>query len=598
MLRTMSLPLLLVLLTTTLTLAQSAPTLAPSTDRAAWWREARFGMFIHWGVYSVPADATNLKGELGAAEWYLTNKQAQIADYEKFAAQFNPTKFDAAAWVRIAKDAGMKYIVITSKHHDGFCLFDTQLTDWCITKATPFKRDPLKELADECRKQGIRLCFYHSIMDWHHPDYLPRRSWEKDTRPATGADFDRYVAYMKGQLKELLTNYGPIGVLWFDGEWEDTWTHARGADLYDYVRGLQPDILINNRVDKGRAQGGITAGGDFRGDFGTPEQEIPGTGFADGRLWESCMTINNTWGYATNDHDWKSSETLIRHLCDIAHKGGNFLLNVGPTATGEFPPEITQRLADMGAWLKHNGPAIYGTSPSPFKRLSFDGRCTRKGDTLYLHVFHWPTGGLVLTGLQTAVKSARALADGQTLEVQALPDQPNAWQIGKPTTLDAVATVVELTLAGPPVVVVSALRPDKDGMFTLKAADADVHGHAARYERGAGKDNIGYWTNPADYVTWDIEVAAAGPYAVELTYACPPESDGSTYTVSAEGTSTATSAPEGTVKSTGSWTQFETVKLGQLTLAAGKQALAVRIKALPKGAAMNLQQVRLTPAKP
>jgi len=166
MLRTMSLPLLLVLLPTTLTLAQSAPTLAPSTDRAAWWREARFGMFIHWGVYSVPADATNLKGELGAAEWYLTNKQAQIADYEKFAAQFNPTKFDAAAWVRIAKDAGMKYIVITSKHHDGFCLFDTQLTDWCITKATPFKRDPLKELADECRKQGIRLCFYHSIMDW------------------------------------------------------------------------------------------------------------------------------------------------------------------------------------------------------------------------------------------------------------------------------------------------------------------------------------------------------------------------------------------------------------------------------------------------
>ncbi|MGC8835044.1 MAG: alpha-L-fucosidase, partial [Armatimonadota bacterium] len=188
--------------------------------RTKWWREAKFGMFIHWGIYAVPADCTDLRGNKGIAEWYMSNKQMQVKDYEKFAAQFNPVKFDARKWVKTAKDAGMKYIVITSKHHDGFCMFDSKLTDYCITKATPFKRDPMKELAAECRRQGIKLGFYYSIMDWHHPDYLPRRPWEQNVRPAAGADLNRYIEYMKGQLRELLTNYGPIAILWFDGGWE------------------------------------------------------------------------------------------------------------------------------------------------------------------------------------------------------------------------------------------------------------------------------------------------------------------------------------------------------------------------------------------
>ncbi len=200
-------------------LAAAKETKEQFLQRTAWFREAKFGMFIHWGVYAVPADSMTKDGKKGIGEWYFSNKQAQMADYEKFAAQFNPVKFDAAKWVKTAKDAGMKYIVITSKHHDGFCMFDTKLTDWCITKATPFKRDPLKELSEECKKQGLRLCFYHSIMDWHHPDYLPRRAWEKDTRPAGNADLNKYIEYMKGELRELLTNYGPIGILWFDGGW-------------------------------------------------------------------------------------------------------------------------------------------------------------------------------------------------------------------------------------------------------------------------------------------------------------------------------------------------------------------------------------------
>jgi len=423
-------------------------TRAEFLKRTKWWRDAKFGMFIHWGVYAVPADATNLEGKHSIAEWYFSNKQLQMKDYEKFAYQFNPVQFDARRWVHTAKDAGMKYIVITSKHHDGFCLWDTQLTGWNIVDMSPFKRDPIRELAEECRRQGIRLCFYHSIMDWHHPDYLPRRPWEKPASPLIGASFEEYVRYMKGQLRELIQNYDPA-VLWFDGEWESTWTHEHGKDLYRYVRSLKPDILINNRVDKGR-QGmqGMTASREFMGDFGTPEQEIPPTGFPDGRLWESCMTLNDTWGYARNDHNWKSAETLIRNLCDIAHKGGNFLLNVGPTDTGEFTPETYDRLAKMGAWLRVNGAAIYATEPSPFPRLAFDGRCTRKGSTLYLHVFRWPEAGLRLPGLKTPVRSARTLA-GERLAVSLADGAP---AFSRPSRLDPYATVVEVRLAGPPVV--------------------------------------------------------------------------------------------------------------------------------------------------
>jgi alpha-L-fucosidase len=386
-------------------------TKAQHDARMQWWREARFGMFIHWGLYSIPAGEWKGKTEYG--EWIRTSAQIPLEEYNNFVKQFDPEKFNAEEWVRMAKDAGMKYITITTKHHDGFCLFDSKETDFDVM-STPFHRDIMKEISDACHKEGITMCWYHSIMDWHDPDYLPRRDWET-TRTTEGADFDRYVAHMKKQLKELLTNYGPIGVLWFDGEWESTWNPKYGKDLYNYVRSLQPDIIINNRVGAGRSgMEGFNEQGEFAGDYGTPEQEIPATGLPNVD-WETCMTMNDHWGYNKNDTNFKTSEDLLHKLADIASKGGNFLLNVGPTSEGLFPPTSVERLKDIGQWMKVNGEAIYDTKASPFKKIEW-GRCTQKalnGATrLYLHVFNWPADGkLVVPGIFNQPKQAYMLAD-------------------------------------------------------------------------------------------------------------------------------------------------------------------------------------------
>jgi len=429
-------------------LALLAPETAAEHDvRMKWWREARFGLFIHWGLYAVPAGAWGGKTVYG--EWIRNNAQIPIDVYDKFVGQFNPVKFDAREWVRMAKEAGMGYIVITSKHHDGFSIFDSKLTDFDVA-STPFRRDIIKELSDACREAGLVFCFYHSIMDWHHPDYLPRRPWEKD-RPAEGADLDRYVEYMKDQLRELLTNYGDIGVVWFDGEWESTWNEARGRDLYHYVRGLQPKTIINNRVGASRGgMEGFSASKESAGDFGTPEQQIPATGLA-GLDWETCMTMNDNWGYNARDDNWKSAEDLIRKLADIASKGGNFLLNVGPTAEGLFPQASVDRLRDIGRWMKVNGEAIYATQASPFKSLPW-GRCTRKdiegGVRLYLHVFDWPADGkLVLPGILNEPRKAYLFADaGTDLAVERADD---ALIVRIPAQApDAIDSVVVLDVAG------------------------------------------------------------------------------------------------------------------------------------------------------
>jgi alpha-L-fucosidase len=339
----------------------------------------------------------------------------------------------------------MKYIVITSKHHDGFAMYDSAVSDYDIVDRTPYKKDPMRALADEAKRQGIRFAFYYSIMDWHHPSQEMGPS-----RPGAGphsttmreGQKPAYVAYMKAQLKELVTQYDPA-VLWFDGEWVDWWTEADGKDLYAYVRSLKPSILINNRVGKGRKgmEGLNKADQEYAGDFGTPEQQIPANGLP-GVDWESCMTMNTTWGYKSYDDQWKPAETLIRNVIDTASKGGNYLLNVGPTAEGEIPAPSLERLEAIGRWMRVNGEAIYGTTASPFAAGLPWGRATVKGDRIYLHVFTWPSDGrLVVPGFTGAASRAFLLADrdrlltlersGDTLTVR-VPD----------TAPDSVASVV------------------------------------------------------------------------------------------------------------------------------------------------------------
>ena len=387
-------------------------------DRLAWWREARFGMFVHFGLYSVPGGEWN--GEfVGSHEWIRNNAHIPHEEYIRLLGKFDPKGFDADAWVSLAREAGQRYLVITTKHHEGFSLFDSAVTDYDVM-ATPFRKDIMRDIAAACRRHDVRLGWYYSIMDWYHPDYLPRRDWED--RDASGADFDRYVAFMKAQLRELLTHYGDISILWFDGQWESTWNHRLGTSLYDYCRALAPDILINDRVDAGVTPEATAAVGRPRvGDFGTPEQEVPATGLP-GVDWESCITMNDNWGWARDDHNWKSTEQLVRLLVETASKGGNLLLNVGPTGDGRFPDECIDRLHGIGRWMRDNGSAIHGSTASPFAESPF--RVTAQPHRLNIFIDGWRPGEFVLPGLRTAPAAATLLADpaSGTLSTRLSPD--------------------------------------------------------------------------------------------------------------------------------------------------------------------------------
>jgi len=365
-------------------------TVAEREARMTWWQDAGFGMFIHWGVYSIPAGVYKGEKIKGIGEWIMDRAQIPIPEYEKFVKQFNPVKFNAEQWVQIAKDAGMKYIVITSKHHDGFCLWDSKVSEYDIMDATPFNRDILQELSQACKKAGIRLCFYHSIMDWHHPD-------------AKAENFPKYrEEYLKPQIKELVTEFEDIGVLWFDGEWIKEWTEPQGQDLYNWIRNLKPDIIINNRVGKGRAgMQGMNKDSSYAGDFGTPEQEILETG-SGGLDWESCMTMNDTWGFKTHDHNWKSTTTLIHNLVDIAAKGGNYLLNVGPTSEGLIPAPSVERLAEMGEWMRVNSAVIHNTQALKTFKEGDNIRYVQSNDKKYIYAvsLNWPGKTLILKNVK------------------------------------------------------------------------------------------------------------------------------------------------------------------------------------------------------
>jgi len=377
---------------------------SPAKDgdaRMDWFRNAKFGMFIHWGVYSVPAG--EWKGKKNYAEWIQLQGKIPNGEYEKFSREFNPVKFDAKQWARVASDAGMKYMVITAKHHDGFCMYDSKETKYDIVDATPYGKDPMKPLSKACRDAGMTFCFYYSIVDWHHPDFPAKYSQRGfHGAPNPNADISKYADYQHAQVEELLSNYGPVGILWFDGggsfkgEGVNRVKLLKARKLVDMMHATQPDCLINNRLGYGA-------------DYGTPEQHIPKE--MQNKPFEVCMTLNKHWGYNKADHNWKTAETVIRNLADISHKGGNYLLNVGPTSEGLIPEPSVRILAKVGEWMKVNSDAIYGTTKSPCPGVPAWGRITAKGDKIYLHVFERPADGMIrLPGIGGEPKSASLLA--------------------------------------------------------------------------------------------------------------------------------------------------------------------------------------------
>ncbi len=363
--------------------------------RMEWWRDARYGMFIHWGLYSVPSG--EWEGETTYGEWIMRGADIPINEYEKFAEGFNPTKFNADEWVDIAQRAGMKYIMITTKHHDGFCMFDSKNTDYDIIDRTPFGRDPIKELAEACQRRGIRFGLYYSITDWHHPDFAEK--WHGyHGNPNPDADLEKYVEYYQSHIRELLTNYGPVSLFWFDDGGAFMTTDSRfGGDEYylpehprlihaeetmEIMRSLQPDIIINDRL------GGETA------DYISPEEAIPPMNAGElNQNFEVCMTLNDEWGYNKADINWKSPKDIVFELVDIISKNGNYLLNIGPTPEGEIPPTSVTMLLGAGTWIQRNAEAVYGTRGSRLGQPEW-GRITQRelddGNTrLYLHVFDW-----------------------------------------------------------------------------------------------------------------------------------------------------------------------------------------------------------------
>lgn len=407
---------------------------APENLKAReWFQDARFGLFIHWGVYSV----------LGRGEWVMNNEKIPIAEYEKLAPRFNPVKFDAAEWVSLAKSAGQKYITITSKHHDGFAMWGSKQNKWNIMDATPYGKDILKPLSEECRRQGIKLFFYHSHLDWHHPDYYPRgRTGLFSGRPESG-DFNRYLDFMDAQLSELLTGYGDVAGIWFDGIWDKKGAEWRLRQTYDLIHKHQPQALVGNNHHL------APFGGE---DFQMFEKDLPGqntTGFSDeskvGNLpLETCDTINVAWGYNSNDKRFKSTRNLIHYLAKAAGNNANFLLNIGPKPDGTIQDEFVMRLKEIGGWLSKNGESIYGTRGGPITPRPW-GVTTQKDRTVYVHVLDWPDTALVIPRLPKAVKSAKALVSGQAVKTQ-MVDGGLLLQLPQRATDDA-DTVIAVEMA-------------------------------------------------------------------------------------------------------------------------------------------------------
>lgn len=544
-----------------------------SDHRMQWWRDAKFGMFIHWGVYAVPAGIYEGKPVGGIGEWIMLRARIPVNTYKQFARQFNPTKYDPEAWAELARQAGMKYMVITSKHHDGFALFDSAVTDWDIADASPYGKDLLAPLAAAARNRGLKFGLYYSqAQDWNHPGgaksgFEDHQGWDD----AQKGSFDEYLAKIAvPQTREILKRYQP-DVLWWDTP--VLMTAERAKPLHDLLA-LQPMVITNNRL-----------GGGYEGDTKTPEQHIPSTGLPGD--WETCMTINDTWGYKSSDHNWKSTETLIDNLVDIVSKGGNYLLNVGPTAQGEIPAPCVERLRAVGKWMTVNGDAIYGTKASPC-RAPIWGRITQKEGRLYLCVFDWAEDGGLSVPIKGDVTDCHLLVDSdRTFSVSSSDDGLNIELDGKAP--DDVCSVIVLDVAGPVEEVTSRVKQQADGTLTLVATDSVLQGAEVRVEQIDGQPSLGYWTDAGDSVEWPCTLTAPSEFVVSAEVA-GPESSQFTFQCGA-------AQLPAHVAATGDYHAFKTVELGHINVAEAGELTASIHPTADNWHAINLRRVVLRPVR-
>ncbi len=469
---------LISVLLTSAALCAAAQDFAPAQPEALQaWRDARFGMFIHWGPVSLTGH------EIG----WSRGKQTSIEDYDNLYKRFNPEKFNADEWVAVAKAAGMKYMVLTTKHHDGFCLWDTKQTDYNIMN-TPFGRDVVKELSEACRKGGIAFGTYYSTCDWHHPDF-PRTSPGGGVKRET-SNLDRYTDYLKAQSTELITKYGPLFTLWYDVPQD--FDATRGAGIINLIRGLQPTLIINNRTGA-------------KGDYDTPEQHIGG--FQIDRPWETCMTICQQWAWKPDDK-MKSLEQCLHTLLLTNGGDGNLLFNVGPTAEGVIEERQVQRLKEMGDWLKVNGEAVYGTRGGPYKPVA-SLASTRKGDKIYLHVLKWSDEPLTLPSLPAKVLSAKLLNGGKV--GMTITDEGMTLSVD-PADRDPVATVIELTVDRP-AMDIAPIAQGRPGLITpeMKVETSSVYGAGWEGGKAIDGDPDTRWATPAETRVASIEIDLGKP---------------------------------------------------------------------------------------
>jgi len=558
--------------------------------RMEWWREARFGMFVHFGLYS-PAGGfwDGKRYEQHYAEWIQHWAAVPCAEYARqMKPKFEPERGFAEKWAELAQAAGMRYAVMTSKHHDGFTLFNSK-EPYSLkndvaggTNISPKGRDVAREFADAMRKRGLKPGFYYSLLDWQHPDAyeMALPGYPKDGH---AREHPRYLAYVRGHVNELLTGYGDLATIWFDYSDPTHQGAAWGAaDLMADMRAKQPKILVNNRLFFGLE--------NKNGDYGTPEKYVPPTGLP-GMDWEVNHTLNESYGFSAHDVGWKDTTTVVRLLCDIVSKGGNLLLNIGPDAHGRVPEAAQQTLRGVGAWMKVNSEAIYGTTASPFTRLSW-GRATQKPGTLYMMVFDRPADGVLWLPIRNEIKSVSVLGSGAKCSFTRGTSGEGA-ALMLPPPVDPACTVVRVRYEGTLDPLPFAVFPSKDGALVLLPHDAtldgkSLEGKSLKVEQvgviGDVKYNLGYWLDPAEFASWPIAGHRAGSYRVLATLACKSESAGARARLEC-----GASSIEFTVEGTGGWQDYNERDLGTIVVGEEDRAVTLRAMSKPGEAVVNVR---------